>query len=149
MSKILIVYGSETGNTESIAEAISKGLQVKGHEVDCKSAGNVSAANMAEGYDAVLMGASAWGIDDLELQSDFAELAESFDEMGLGGKLCGAFASGDTSYEYYCGAVDFIESKAEECGAKIVGVGLKIEGDASDGKSEIEAFVASVDKALA
>ncbi len=148
MSKVLIVYGSETGNTESIAEAVKKELVSKGHEVDCKSAGSVSAANLADGYDCVLMGASAWGIDTLELQGDFAELAEDFSDMGLSGKKCAAFASGDTSYEYYCGAVDFFEAKFDECGAKTVAEGLKVEGDANDNKSEIEAFALSVHNAL-
>ena len=36
MSRVLIVYGSTTGNTESIAMAIKKGLEAKGHEVQCR-----------------------------------------------------------------------------------------------------------------
>ena len=47
MSKILIVYGSSTGNTESIAEAIAKILGDKGHEVTIRNAAEVSAEGLA------------------------------------------------------------------------------------------------------
>ncbi len=148
MAKVRIVYGSETGNTESIAEMVRDELKAKGHEVDCQSAGSVKAENLAEGYDCVLMGASAWGIDSLEMQGDFDELAEDFDKMGLEGKKCAAFASGDTSYEFYCGAVDFIEDKCKEVNATVIVEGLKLEGDAGDNKSDIASWAEDINKAL-
>ena len=148
MAKVRIVYGSETGNTESIAKMLSTEISAAGHEVTCESAADVPAKNLAEGYDCVLLGASAWGTDTLELQSDFDEYSDEFSSMGLGGKKGAAFASGDTSYEYYCGAVDFIEEKFNEENVTIVAEGLRVEGDASDGEDEIKAFAAAVVKAL-
>ena len=148
MSKVLIVYGSSTGNTESIAEAIQKQLEAKGHEVESKNAADVTAAGMADGFDAVLMGCSAWGVDEVELQDDFAPLADEFDAMGLKGKKVAAFASGDSSYENFCGAVDVIEAGAKGAGAEIIAGGLKVEGAASDAPSDIEDFVNDVCKSL-
>ncbi len=148
MSKVIIIYGSETGNTESIAEKMKSELVAKGHEVDCVSASDAPADNFAVDYDCVLMGASVWGIDEIELQSDFADFAENFEKMGLEGKLCAAFASGDTSYEYYCGGVDFIEGKFDDVGAKTITDGLKVEGDASDNKDAITEFVEAIHKAI-
>lgn len=148
MGKVLIVYGSTTGNTESIAQVIEKQLETKGHEVVVRNAADVSAPGLAEGFDAVLMGCSAWGVDDVELQDDFAPLVDEFDAMGLKGKKVAAFASGDTSYEHFGGAVEVIEAKAKEAGAEIMAGGLKVEGDAGSAPADIAEFVNDVAKNL-
>ena len=144
MSKILIVYGSSTGNTESIAEAIAKILGDKGHEVPIRNAAVVSAEGLAQGYDAVLFGSSVWGIDEVVFQDDFAPLVDEFGSMGLSGGKVAAFASGDSSYENFCGAVDVLESKAKEVGATLIAEGLRVEGDASAAPEDIKAFAEEV-----
>ncbi len=136
MSKVRIIFGSETGNTESIAELLAKCLTEKGHEVVCESAANVKAKDLAVGYDCVLLGASVWGIDTIELQSDFDELAQSFGDMGL--TKGAAFASGDTAFELYCAAVDFVEEEFNKLGVEILLEGLRVEGHAADNKGQIE-----------
>ena len=82
MSKVLIVFGSSTGNTESIARKLEELVSAGGHEVTLLNAAEASAENLADGYDAVLFGCSAWGMEDLEMQDDFASLFEEFDRMG-------------------------------------------------------------------
>ncbi len=148
MAKIRIVYGSETGNTESIAECIQKHLAGLGHSVDCESAANVEASGLAGGYDCVLMGTSIWGTDTIELQSDFVEYENSFSDMGLNGVKCAAFASGDTAFELYCGGVDFIEEKYNEEKAVIIAEGLRIEGGASGNEDEIVAWADKINSSL-
>ena len=61
MSKVLIVYGSSTGNTESIAQKLTELIAAGGHEVKLVNAAEASADKLAEGYDAALFGCSAWG----------------------------------------------------------------------------------------
>lgn len=61
MAKILEVYGSTTGNTESIAHAIEAKLQAAGNNVTVVNAADAQADGLADGYDAVLFGASCWG----------------------------------------------------------------------------------------
>ncbi len=148
MSKIKIVHGSETGNTESIADALAGHLKGLGHEVDCASAAKTPAKGLADGFDCVLMGASVWGTDEIELQSDFSDYEGNFGDMGLSGKKCAAFASGDTSYELFCGAVDFIEGEYKKVNADIITDGLRVDGDASDAADEIKAFAETISKAL-
>ena len=81
MSKVLVLFGSSTGNTESIASKIAGYLEAAGIDVTLTNAADVSSAKgLAGDYDAVLMGCSAWGTDDLELQDDFAPL---FEDMAL------------------------------------------------------------------
>ena len=57
--KVLIVYGSTTGNTAGIAEALGEQIGGAGHEVTVKSAADVTAEGLCNGYDAVLFGCSA------------------------------------------------------------------------------------------
>ena len=148
MSKVLIVFGSSTGNTESIAQKLAELVTAGGHEVKLINAADASAENLAEGFDAVLFGCSAWGMEDLEMQDDFASLFEDFDRMGLAGRKVAAFASGDTEYEHFCGAVPAIEERAKELGAVIIADGLKMEGDAANDPDAVASFAEDVLKQL-
>ena len=129
MSKTLIVFGSTTGNTESVSDDIAKVLQSNGHDVDVVNAADVKVDGMAEGYDAVFLGSSTWGDDEIELQDDFIPVFDNLDKAALGGKKVAVFGCGDSSYEYFCGAVDAIEEKSESLGAVLLGDTLKIDGD--------------------
>ncbi len=148
MSKVLIVYGSSTGNTQSIAEKIGEQIRAAGHEADVKDSANVTPKNLADGYDAALFGCSAWGEEELEMQDDFLPLFEAFDQVGLSNRKVAAFASGDQSYPNFCGAVDAIESRARELGATIIAEGLKMEGDASADPDAVTSFAQAVIKNL-
>ena len=148
MSKVLIMYGSSTGNTESIAQKLEELVAAAGHEVTLLNAAEAAAENLADGYDAVLFGCSAWGMEDLELQDDFAPLFDEFDRMNLQGRKVAAFASGDREYEHYCGAVDAIEARARELGADIIAEGLKMEGDYGNDPDAVKSFAEDVLKKL-
>ena len=137
MAKICIVYGSTTGNTESIAEVIAEHMRSKGHEVECNGAADVEPEGLGTGFDCVLLGTSIWGTDSIELQSDFEEYADAFPEMDLEGKKCAAFASGDAGFELFCAGVDFIEEQYNNVKATIIVEGLRIEGDASGNENKI------------
>ncbi len=142
MAKALIVFGSTTGNTEGVADDIGKILNKNGIPTQIKNAAEVSPAGLADGYDAVIMGCSTWGEEDIELQDDFVEIYENLDKVGLAGKKVAVFGCGDSSYTHFCGAVDVIEQKAEALGAKIIVGSLKIDGDPE--ASEVEAWAAEV-----
>lgn len=129
MSKVLIVFGSSTGNTESVSDYIAKVLKGAGHTVDLLDAADADVENMADGYDVVFLGSSTWGDDEIELQDDFIPIFDDLDKAGLNGKKVAIFGCGDSSYEYFCGAVDAIEEKAEKMGAVLLGDSLKVDGD--------------------
>lgn len=142
MSKTLIVFGSTTGNTESVSDDIAKVLEQNGHDVEIASADEVTVDGMADGYDAVLLGCSTWGEDEIELQDDFIPVYEDLDKAGLKGRKVAVFGCGDSAYEYFCGAVDVIEEKAEELGAIILGESLKIDGDPE--ADEVQAWAGAI-----
>ncbi|NDV19062.1 flavodoxin [Pseudodesulfovibrio sp. JC047] len=142
MNKTLIVYGSTTGNTESVADDIAKILEKNGRSVEIVSAADVSVDGMANGYETLFLGSSTWGDDEIELQDDFVPLFDDLDKAGLQGKKVAVFGCGDSSYEFFCGAVDAIEEKAESLGAIILGDTLKIDGDPES--DEVTAWTESI-----
>lgn len=129
MSKVLIVFGSTTGNTESVSDDIAKVLENNDHTVTLENAESVTVENMADGYDVIFLGCSTWGDDEIELQDDFIPIFDGLDTAGLKGKKVAVYGCGDSSYEYFCGAVDVIEEKSESLGAEVIGDSLKIDGD--------------------
>ncbi|MEL7642293.1 MAG: flavodoxin [Solidesulfovibrio sp.] len=137
MGKALVVFGSTTGNTESVAEVVAKTLEGEGMAVDLKNASAVNVAGLAEGYDLVVFGCSTWGDDEIELQEDFVPLYDNLDQAGLTGKKVAVFGCGDSSYTHFCGAVDAIAEKAVALGAKVIDLPLKIDGspDADEARS--------------
>ena len=78
---VLIAYGSSTGNTAGIAEALGRQISEAGHTVTVLNAAEASAEGLCSGYDAVLFGCSAWGTDEVEMQNDF-------EDGGEGAALC-------------------------------------------------------------
>ena len=138
--KVLIVYGSTTGNTVSIAEALARQIDNAGHNATLINAADASAEGLCDGYDAVLLGCSAWGTDTIELQDDFQPLFDDLDKTGIKGKKAAAFASGDSSFEFFCGAVDAIEDALKGLGVELMEDGLKVEGDYSGSSDDVDAW---------
>lgn len=144
MSKTLIVFGSTTGNTESMAEVINDVLEEKGWDTVLKNVDKTSVEELSWDYDLVLLGSSTWGDEEIEIQDDFAEFYASMDEISLVGKKVAVFGCGDSSYEHFCGAVDVIGEKVEALGGKLVAESLKIDGDPDDADDDIKVWAATV-----
>lgn len=60
--KILVGYFSETGNTKRIAEAIGEEAATCGHDVDIKTAGEITASALGA-YDIVFLGSTCHSSD--------------------------------------------------------------------------------------
>ncbi|CUB26429.1 Flavodoxin [Bacillus subtilis] len=127
MGKILLVYATMSGNTEAMADLIEKGLQEAEVEADRFEAIDIDNAQLFNDYDHIIMGTYTWG--DGDLPDEFLDLAEDMDEIDFSGKTCAVFGSGDTAYEFFCGAVDTLEAKIKERGGEIVLPSVKIENN--------------------
>ncbi len=143
MKEVLIVYGSTTGNTEFVASHIEKKLSGEGFSVTNESADSVSANGLCDRYELILFGCSTWGDDEIELQDDFIPLFDEFDNINANGKKTAVFGCGDSSYTYFCGAVDAIEQKLSAMGADVIDT-LKIDGEPQSEKDSIDTFVQNV-----
>ncbi|MCK4519165.1 MAG: flavodoxin [Candidatus Omnitrophica bacterium] len=132
MAKAIVVYGSTTGNTETLSKSVGEGLKDSGVEVLVKNAARVTSEELKD-YDGIILGCSTWG--DGELQDDFISFEEEMGKISLEGKKAACFGPGDSAYPQFCKAVDVLENKMKECGAEIVIDSLKIDGDV---ESELE-----------
>ncbi len=65
MSKVAVVYWSETGNTEIMAKCVAEGAKAQKAEVDLIVASDFSKENVTN-YDAFAFGCSAKGDEELE-----------------------------------------------------------------------------------
>jgi flavodoxin short chain len=137
MSKALIVYGSTTGNTETVAKQVGEVLARQGMEVTIQDVARTKVGELGNGFDLTLLGSSTWGDAEIEFQEDFASFYEEMGDAHLKGKKVALFGCGDSSYTYFCGAVNLLEEKMGELGAVVVNDPLRIDGDPQDAKDEI------------
>ena len=131
MAKVIVVYGSTTGNTEALAKAVVSGLEEGGLEVRMKNVSEAEANELTD-YDVIVLGCSTWG--EGELQDDFIDFYEKMKNLSLSGKKAAVFGPGDKeSYpDTFCKAVDLLEEKLKESGAKIVAESFKVDGEVEE-----------------
>lgn len=144
MAKALVVYGSTTGNTEIVAREIGRILLEKGVEVMVKDVTATTVEELGNGYDLTLLGSSTWGEAEIEFQEDFTSFYEEMSRAEIKGDKVAIFGCGDSSYEFFCGAVDLLEEKVGDLGGIIVNESLRIDGDPMDATAEIAAWVEAV-----
>lgn len=95
MSKMAVIYWSQTGNTQAMAEAIAAGAQEAGADVTLTDVSKIT-ADEALTYDYLALGCPSMGsevLEEAEFEPFFTEL-----ERGLGGKnvaLFGSYGWGD------------------------------------------------------
>ena len=113
MSKIAIVYWSGTGNTESMAYAVSEGAKGAGADTALFTAAEFSGSQVNE-YDAIAFGCPAMGAEELE-ETEFAPLFQDC-KFSLSGKrvaLFGSYGWGDGEW------MRTWEDECRDCGAVI------------------------------
>ena len=137
MSKVAIVFWSQTGNTETMANCIAEGAGANATIIPCSE---MNAAKLGE-YDVVAFGCPAMGAEQLE-ESEFEPMFSDL-EGSLNGKKVAMFGS------YGWGDGEWMrtwEATCREDGANLVSEGV-ICNEAPDG--EAEAACQALGKALA
>ena len=90
MSKAAVIFWSQTGNTEQMANAIADGIREGGMECDLLNVADISAADAAK-YDKLALGCPAMGaevLEEVEFDPFFTEL-----EGKLAGRKVALFGS--------------------------------------------------------
>jgi len=114
--KTKIIYGSDTGNTEVIAEELVKLLGE--HEV-------LTVDELEEsdwgGNELYILGIPTWY--DGELQSDWEDYFEEFKKVDFTGKSVAVFGLGDQiGYdEWFCDGIGILAEVVEKNGGKVIG----------------------------
>jgi flavodoxin I len=119
MSKIAIVYGSSTGNTEKVAVLIQNSLSE--HQVDLYNVQDCGIDFYGE-YDNFIFGVSTWGEGDL--QDDWESYENKFSKVDFSGKTVALFGLGDQE-EYSDNYLDGMGSVYDiviKNGATVVGM---------------------------
>lgn len=119
MTKIGLFFGTQTGNTQTLAEDIQKALGgdsiVTLHDV-----ANAEADDLAD-YNTLIIGCPTWNIG--EMQSDWEGLYEELDKVDFNGKTVAYFGPGDqVGYaDNFQDAMGILEEKISGLGGKTVG----------------------------
>lgn len=118
MTKIGLFFGTQTGNTETIAETIQKVFG--GDIVTLHNVADTEAADL-EGYEYLIVGCPTWNIG--ELQADWEGLYDELDNIDFSGKKIAYFGAGDQiGYaDNFQDAMGILEEKISELGGTTVG----------------------------
>lgn len=115
MDKIYVVYWSQTGNTEAMAEAVARGIRSEGKESAVVEVGSISPEELKE--EAVFaLGCPAMGAEVLE-ESEMEPFVETL-ETFVKGKTVGLFGS------YGWGDGEWMrdwEARMQQAGANVIG----------------------------
>ncbi len=90
MSKVLVVFGTRTGQTKKIGEAIAKALTSKGIETEIRNVTAVKSEADLAGFDGYVFGAATYHGQMIGPMKTMLFLAE---KAGLDGKVGGAFGA--------------------------------------------------------
>lgn len=95
MSKIIVAYWSQSGNTEAMAEAVAAGVKEAGKECEVRSVSDMSASEL-ENEASFALGCPAMGAEVLEEaeMEPFVEEVEKF-AKGKNIALFGSYGWGD------------------------------------------------------
>lgn len=117
MEKIAILFGSSTGNTESVAEAMAE--KIGSDNVDLINVDSASVDDLGE-YKNFILGASTWGVGDL--QDDWEGFLSDFAGMDFAGKKVALYGLGDSA-TYADSFVDAMKAIYDEIAdkAEIIG----------------------------
>lgn len=120
--KIGLFYGTDTGNTETVAEMIKEKIEAKlgAGSVDVHEIYQKTKDDMAN-YDFIIMGQPTWY--DGELQGDWEEFIPEIKKIDFTGKKVAFFGLGDQyGYaSYFCDSLGVFADIVEDQGGKIIG----------------------------
>ena len=119
--RIALFYGSTTGNTAAVAQAIHACLRAQyGVAVELFDVAEYYLAEMAE-FDLLILGVPTWNTG--QLQQDWEAVFDEFDDLDLSGKVVALFGLGDqVGYPATFGdALFFLADKVRSRGARLVG----------------------------
>ncbi len=126
MKKILILYISTTGNTEEIADILKNAMDENTFDITSESfeMGDTDNLNLRS-YDGILFGTHTYDDGDLPFETDI--FLDHLLTVDLKGIIVGIFGSGDTSYSYFCEAVETMKDEFTSRNATVLDHTVKVD----------------------
>ncbi|MCL4410086.1 MAG: flavodoxin FldA [Gammaproteobacteria bacterium] len=118
MATVGLFFGSDTGNTEAVAQMIQKELGK--HLIDVKDIAKSTKEEIAD-YDLLIFGIPTWYYG--EAQCDWDDFFPDLEEVDFEGKVVAIFGLGDQEdyAEYFLDAMGMIRDIVEARGGIIIG----------------------------
>lgn len=115
--KAIVIYDTLFGNTEKVAEALTRGIKMHGVEVECINV-NDAAINNLEQYNLIAVGAPTHFLRASKPMKEFLSRLEGA-SRNLAGKYGFAF---DTRYDSFMAgsAAKYIEKRLDKIGLQII-----------------------------
>jgi len=115
--KLTVLYGTESGNSEELAEKLAKVGKKKGFKANALNMSEAKVADLKKA-DVLLVVVSTWGDGEPpeaaeEFHKELMSSSESLD--GVQFSVC---ALGDTSYDQFCQTGKEVDTQLEKLGAK-------------------------------
>ncbi|MEM9444814.1 MAG: sulfite reductase subunit alpha [Verrucomicrobiota bacterium] len=120
LKTLLVLFGSQSGNTESLAKSIGKKSQEFGFGAQVKEL-NEATPDQVKTSANVLIATSTWGEGEMpDNAADFWAALSSDDAPKLDGVNFSVLALGDTNYADFCQAGKDLDARFEALGARRV-----------------------------
>jgi len=145
MNDVIVAYGTETGNSEGLAERLQQQLQGSGHGVRLLELDDVQLPSIPQAK-AFLVITSTYGEGDPPGNAELFYDALMAGGVPLGGVAFSVCALGDSDYEHYCKCGRDIDAQLEALGGRRIA--QRVECDAGD-ESPYDGWVAQLMPQLA
>lgn len=143
--KTTVIYASETGNAEGVAETAHERLESLGYESRLLNMCDLKMSDLTES-DFIFTIVSTWGDGDPPSDAeDFFEEFRKEETLGLSNVRFAVFALGDTAYDAFCQFGIDMENELTRHGAEKALDRVECDFYFED---EYEAWIVEVEKAL-
>ena len=125
--KVLIVFATNSGGTQLASDIVKENFIKNNHEAVVKEVRETNPDEFAS-FDLVILSSPSWDYEGLEGQPhpDYRPFMESSHGKKFVGKRFAVLGMGDSSYTYFCGAVDHLENFVKELGGTLIDKSLRI-----------------------
>ena len=115
---ITVLYGSETGNAQGVAEMFGERLQGLGHTIEVKGMDEIKPRNIKKVEDLFIVTATHGEGDPPDNAIELHEFLHGRKAPKLEGVRFSVLALGDQSYDHFCQTGKDFDAKLEELGAE-------------------------------
>ncbi len=142
--KVKIIFETQTGTTQYVAETLQQMLTKMGHSVDLHSVRSAGYEPHLENYEVVLFGAPTY--DDGKLETAMRVFITRFN-ADLSHHKVAVFGLGNSSYPKFCESAPILEEWIKKNNGAPVVPALKIDGF-PDNLAPVEQWVQQLQSAL-